>query len=125
MRIPVTRALAIVALLSPMAPAADLGHGKLLFESQCALCHGQDGTGGRGPSLALKRLKHAADDKALLAVVQNGIRDTEMPGAWQLNARELENVTAYVRSLGTVPAAALPGTRRGARRSIGNKPAEA
>jgi len=30
----------------------DLRIGKKVFESQCALCHGQDGSGGAGAELA-------------------------------------------------------------------------
>src|SRR5204862_4742915 len=86
-----------------------------IFESQCALCHGQDGKGGRGPSLANPRLKKAPDEDALRVVIKNGIAGTEMPGAWQLHPREVESVAAYVRSLGTVAIEALPGnTDRGA-----------
>jgi putative heme-binding domain-containing protein len=89
---------------APPDPAA----GKKIFESQCALCHGQNGTGGRGPSLHRPKLEKAPDDAALRQVISEGI-PPEMPGAWQLHPREVANVAAYVRSLGAVPAEALPG----------------
>src|SRR5690242_9039346 len=73
--------------------------GKKIFDSQCALCHGQSGGGGRGPSLARPKLEKAPDDAALQHVISNGI-EPEMPGAWQLNPHEVESVAAYVRSLG-------------------------
>lgn len=87
---------------------ADLAGGKRIFESQCALCHGQTGGGGRGPSLQRAKLAHAPDDKALAQVISDGI-SPEMPGAWQLNPREVTSVAAYVRSLGAMPAESLPG----------------
>ena len=92
----------------------DLAAGRKIFESQCALCHGQTGTGGRGPGLNRPKLNKAPDDDALRKVISEGI-DPEMPGAWQLSKREVAGVAAYVRSLGAVPPEALPG-RCGARR---------
>lgn len=88
---------------------ADAALGKRLYESQCSLCHGEDGRGARGPSLAQPRLKHASDDKALRKVIASGIPGTEMPGAWQLSEREVASVAAYVLSLGKVAAERLPG----------------
>lgn len=88
--------------------APDLGMGRKIFESQCALCHGQTGTGGRGPSLNRPKLAHAPDDEALYQVIFKGL-DPEMPGAWQLDAHEIRSVVAYVRSLGAIPAEKLPG----------------
>jgi putative heme-binding domain-containing protein len=89
--------------------------GRKIFESQCALCHGQTGGGGRGPALNRPKLEKAPDDDALRRVISNGF-DREMPGAWQLNPREVANVAGYVRSLGTIPPEALTGdAARGAR----------
>jgi len=87
----------------------DLERGKKLFQAHCALCHGQTGTGGRGPNLAQPTLAHAPDDEALAKVISEGIPGTEMPGAWQLTDREAGLVASYVRSLGRVAVVALPG----------------
>lgn len=86
----------------------DRAAGRRIFEAQCALCHGQTGGGGRGPSLNRPTLKHAPDEKALRQVIEDGI-SPEMPGAWQLHPREVEAVAAYVRSLGAVPPEKLAG----------------
>ena len=89
----------------------DLARGKKLFESQCALCHGQTGLGGRGPNLAQSVLRRvgAADDKALIKLIQDGIPGSEMGGAWQMSDREVTQVAAYVRALGKIPAESLSG----------------
>jgi cytochrome c oxidase cbb3-type subunit 3 len=100
----VTNAMAQTAI----QPPPDLAAGRKIFESQCALCHGQTGTGGRGPSLNRPRLIKAADDDALRKVIQDGI-PPEMPGAWQLSAHEVAGVAGYVRSLGRVPPEILAG----------------
>jgi cytochrome c oxidase cbb3-type subunit 3 len=104
------RAMSIWILIGLLAMQAggDLPTGKKIFESQCALCHGQTGTGGRGPSLNRAKLRKAPDDAEMGKVISNGI-EPEMPGAWQLNEREVRSVVAYVRSLGTLPQEVLPG----------------
>jgi len=92
----------------------DLESGRRIFESQCALCHGQTGTGGRGPGLNRPKLDKAPDEEALRKLISDG--SGEMPGAWQLAAREVASVALYVRSLGKVPPEILPGdAERGAR----------
>jgi len=103
-----------LALVAAAAAQSDLAAGRKIFESQCALCHGQTGGGGRGPSLTRPKLLKAPDDAALRRVISNGI-EPEMPGAWQLNPSEVSNVAAYVRSLGSQPAETIPGdSARGA-----------
>jgi cytochrome c oxidase cbb3-type subunit III len=99
-----------LAQTSPSAstPAGDPSLGQRLFESQCALCHGQDGSGGRGPSLRRPSLEHAPDEAALRKVIADGI-DPEMPGAWQLSLREVASVAAYVRKIGATAPEPVPG----------------
>ena len=94
--------------INALAQTPDVAAGKKIFESQCALCHGQTGTGGRGPSLTRPKLARAPDDESLWKVISNGI-EPEMPGAWQLNQREVYSVGAYVKSLGAIPPEVLPG----------------
>jgi cytochrome c oxidase cbb3-type subunit 3 len=110
------RRCAIFALLSlsglmaqtPAEPAGDASLGQPLFESQCALCHGQDGSGGRGPNLRRAKLNHAPDETALRKVISDGIQP-EMPGAWQLDPHEVASVAAYVRKIGAAPAEPVAG----------------
>jgi cytochrome c oxidase cbb3-type subunit III len=93
---------------TPVDPGGDPVWGKKLFESQCALCHGQDGSGGRGPNLRRPKLNHAADDYALRKVISEGI-EPDMPGFWQLSDREVASVAVYVRTLGSAPSEPVPG----------------
>jgi cytochrome c oxidase cbb3-type subunit 3 len=109
-RMSIGLALAIAAAAQP-----DLAAGKKIFESQCALCHGQSGGGGRGPSLARPKLSKAPDEAALKRVISNGI-EPEMPGAWQLHPRDVTNVAAYVQSLGSLPVEAISGDAAGGAR---------
>jgi alcohol dehydrogenase (cytochrome c) len=89
--------------------ASDLEAGKRLFQAHCAHCHGIDGTGGRGPSLAQSKLKRAPDNKTLFSIIREGLDGKEMPGFWQMSDRELWRVAGYVRSLGTVRKEILTG----------------
>jgi cytochrome c oxidase cbb3-type subunit III len=95
---------------APSSPPAapDVAAGKLVFEGHCALCHGMDGGGGRGPSLRRAKLARAADDQVLKSLIENGI-PPEMPPAWFLSTEEIAGVAAYVRTLGNVPPEDLPG----------------
>jgi putative heme-binding domain-containing protein len=105
-------ALAVLAIPCVLAqtpdPIGDPAIGKRLFESQCALCHGQTGGGGRGPNLHRPKLNKAANDADLAKVISQGIQP-EMPGAWQLSPREVNSVVVYVRTLGSIPLEPLPG----------------
>jgi putative heme-binding domain-containing protein len=89
-------------------PAGDPVLGQRRFESQCSLCHGQDGSGGRGPNLRRPKLDHAPDDAALRKVIAQGI-EPEMPGAWQLSPHEVASVAAYVRKIGSAPVESVAG----------------
>ncbi|MCS7024131.1 MAG: c-type cytochrome [Bryobacteraceae bacterium] len=103
--------LALPVLLAGQSahdPVPDIPLGKRIFESQCAVCHGQDGSGGRGPALNRPTLLKAPDDQSLRRAIAEGL-PPEMPGAWQLSVREVASVAAYVRSLGSVPVEPLKG----------------
>jgi cytochrome c oxidase cbb3-type subunit III len=98
---------------APTPAPAEVAAGKLVFEGHCALCHGMDGGGGRGPSLRRARLTRAVDDAGLKSLIENGIAP-EMPPAWFLSAEEIAGLAAYVRTLGNVPPEVLAGdTARG------------
>lgn len=106
MFIAVTRVLPALLVVPVLAAAQQRGGdpvaGKKLFEGHCAVCHGIDGRGSSGPSLARPKLARAATDAALLRVIGEGIPNTSMPASWQLSPAEALNTAAYVRSLGTV-----------------------
>ena len=87
---------------------ADAAAGKKLFERHCAMCHGIDGKGGRGPSLNRPRLAHAPDDVALKALIADGIPPV-MPEGWLFDDNDLANLVAYVRSLGKISPDPVPG----------------
>jgi len=87
---------------------ADGSLGERLYLTQCAMCHGQNGEGGRGPTLARPKLLHAPDDDSLRNVIRGGIAGTGMPGTRLIDA-ELRELAAHVRKLGQVRPAVLAG----------------
>ncbi len=98
--------LAIGALLTlpGSAPAQapsehDLTRGRMHYIASCARCHGVEGAGGEGPSLARSDLPRAPDDESLMRIMRGGISGTGMSGSWWLSPGELSQVALYVRSL--------------------------
>jgi putative heme-binding domain-containing protein len=91
--------------LEGLSPA----EGKRLFDGQCAVCHGIGGGGSTGPNLHRAVLPRAASNADLVRVITEGIPNTQMPGAWQMTEHEARLVAAYVRSIGKVDEAPIPG----------------
>jgi len=91
-----------------LAVAAYAQTGESLYLSQCAMCHGPKGEGGRGSMLTRAKLRHAPDDDALYRVIRRGIPGTGMPGTG-FSDREIRLVMEHVRAFGKVTAAPLKG----------------
>lgn len=114
----ITVLLAWVSVAAPQSPqpkpldhptADDLEGGAKAYAVYCSRCHGLDGSGGMGPPLARPRLRHAADEAAIIGILVDGIPGTAMMAAWSLSEREIRQVAAYVSSLGRRPLEELPG----------------
>ncbi len=84
---------------NPHTSAADIAVGKKLYAGRCAGCHGPAGDGGKGTNLATPALPRAQTDLALYRIIRYGLPETEMPGH-NLTAREIWQISAYVRGLG-------------------------
>ena len=85
-------------ILAALALAQTEPAGRRLFEMHCGHCHGRDGSGARGPSLATPRLARAGDDASLAQVILTGIPGTEMPPT-RLTQSEGIAVIEYVKAL--------------------------
>jgi mono/diheme cytochrome c family protein len=79
--------------------------GKLIFEKQCAECHGKAGEGLKAPALHNQELLSAASNGYLLATITVGRSGTDMP-SWGygdkkhpvLSGTERVDLVAYLRS---------------------------
>ncbi|MBY0503896.1 MAG: c-type cytochrome [Bryobacteraceae bacterium] len=105
---------------NPHTTSADLADGKQLYQGRCAGCHGPEGSGGKGANLAVPVLPRAADDRSLYRIIRYGLPDTEMPGSL-MDAREIWQTAAFVRSLGSVSAAPVAGDTRNGERVLRGK----
>jgi putative heme-binding domain-containing protein len=99
--------LLIIATLSVLAVSlsalqGDAPRGQVLFRANCATCHGPNGEGGRGPTLAVPTLARASTPEALLLVIRDGVPGTLMPNA-ALSTDEIAQVADWVRQLGKIP----------------------
>lgn len=98
-----------LAVLVPLYGQMEAG--KSLFMTHCAQCHGPDGEGGRGPSIAVAKLPRAPDDQALTRLIRRGIPGSEMPDTRDtiVPDDQLQHMIAYIRSLGKRPAEPVTG----------------
>jgi alcohol dehydrogenase (cytochrome c) len=91
------------ALTNPFQSSQDRETGAALFRTRCAVCHGADATGDRGPALDAPGYKHGDSDWAIYRVVHDGVPGTAMapnpgkgPEIWQIISflRERQNAHA-------------------------------
>src|SRR5450759_404453 len=82
----------------------DPERGRKLWSANCAVCHGSQGKGARGPDLTSGKFRHGGTDDDLYRAMRNGIPGTEMPG-FPLSGVESMQLLAFVRAVGR---AAMP-----------------
>lgn len=82
--------------------AGDAARGQAVYAQQCAACHGADGEGGTGTALGNAAMLALTSDKFLRHAIANGRQGTPMPAFdGVLSAREIDDVTAFLRSRST------------------------
>jgi mono/diheme cytochrome c family protein len=79
--------------------------GKGLFETNCAECHGEAGTGGgSAPTLNSKQFLSGANDAQIEALISGGVSGTDM-SAWGLDyggtmtQEQVRQIVTYLRTL--------------------------
>ena len=89
--------------MSARSEAADSALGKVIYERNCASCHGRNGKGlgdlSPTPDFTNKTLMATRSDEELYEKITNGGKGTGMP-AWRsrLNDQERRDVIAYIRT---------------------------
>jgi len=109
----VTLAVLIVGQIKPssgsLTASAQPTHGKLLYDKNCAVCHGPSGRGLRGwryqaraapPLDSSAHAWHHEDDQLLAMILDKPAPDSVMP-AWRgvLSRKDALDVVAYIKSL--------------------------
>jgi alcohol dehydrogenase (cytochrome c) len=85
-------------LTSPYTSRGDWEAGGHLFREHCARCHGPDGRGALGPSLARLGYKSGDSEVAIYRVLTDGIAGTAMAAA-NLSFADRWRVVDYLRTL--------------------------
>jgi cytochrome c oxidase cbb3-type subunit III len=88
------------ATFQPNQSPTEIAAAKRVFDANCASCHGPEGSGGKGPALAVPKLRQAQTDEALAQIIIYGIAGTEMPPSWYLGQEGIRLAAVYVRALG-------------------------
>lgn len=86
------------ALSNPYTSREDRETGSHIFSQHCARCHGQEGRGSLGPSLARFGYKNGDSDLEIYRVLTDGIAGSAMV-ATNLSFTERWKVIEYLRSL--------------------------
>lgn len=101
-------------LMSLRTTPARLAEGEGIYTQRCMQCHGALGAGDGAFARALSRLPQeigsfawqaSRNDRQLELVVHEGIPGTAMPASHELDAQQLRNVVAYLR---TIPLKSVP-----------------
>ncbi len=86
----------------------DFAHGRELFRSNCAGCHGDEGRGSWAPELSNEGFLSAATDGMLQATIVRGRKGTAMRpfgrgahGLTDLSSQDVDDIVAYMRHWAT------------------------
>ena len=71
-----------------------------IFKNICSKCHGKDGEGGSGPSLADPQFQSVNNDQAIFDTIKLGHPNSSMIG-WSdlLSGEQIQELVAYIRGL--------------------------
>lgn len=101
--LPTPTPLPITPIPTVAGATGDPNRGAKIYAENCVVCHGPDGQGRIGAVLA-KDFPALQPNAYIRDVVSRGVKGTKMPGWLQANggplsAQEVEDVTAFVRTL--------------------------
>jgi alcohol dehydrogenase (cytochrome c) len=83
----------------PVLTAADLAHGRDVFQHTCERCHGPDARGGLGPALVGRRYSHGDSDWAVYRTITRGVPGSPMQAGFVARS-DVWPVIGYLRTLG-------------------------
>ena len=85
-------------LVSVESTRGDARLGRILYQAQCAACHGRQGQGGIGTRLDSPGFLAVASDAFLARTLMHGRANTAMPSWRQLGSQGMSDVLAFLRS---------------------------
>lgn len=79
--------------------AGDVVRGEMVYQENCATCHGKNGEGINAPALGNQSALAYNKDEFIRYAIEKGREDTPMLAfADKLSQQDIDNVTAYIRS---------------------------
>jgi alcohol dehydrogenase (cytochrome c) len=95
----VSRGLSLPGTVAnPYVTRDDHQSGAQIFRQRCAVCHGNNGTGGHAPPLNRSGLGHGDSDLAIYKIVRDGIPQTGMAPV-AMSPQQRWQVIGYLRTL--------------------------
>ena len=86
------------SVLNSFNTSNDYKVGEHIFRERCAVCHGNEASGGIAPALNHSVLRHGDSDLAIYKVLRDGIPKTGMAPI-PMSAQERWQVVGYIRAL--------------------------
>jgi alcohol dehydrogenase (cytochrome c) len=100
--------LVVMALAAASLPAQTPGTGKQVFDTRCAMCHGEDANGGEFAPGIVTRIATRTDGE-IAAVIRNGLPNRGMPEI-QLSEQALGDLIVHLRTLRPPRRGEIPAT---------------
>lgn len=90
---------------SVLTDDASLTSGKMIYEQNCAVCHGKDGGGVVGPNFADEYWIHGNTFQDLFPIVLNGVYEKGMIAYKnKFDSKQIQDALSYISTLqGTTP----------------------
>lgn len=122
LRCPVQWRLLLLVLTGSVAASAEAQHatafdlvdGRQAYQRYCANCHGPDGDLVANVDLGHGSFRQPYTDAELAAILRDGIAGTPMPGNPGMSPAQIDQLVAYLRSLGTATQGVAGSAARGA-----------
>lgn len=89
---------AVLSVVVSQAALAEAADGALLYQRNCAVCHGMNGDGGVGIPLNLKDFQAVASDYYLRATLREGRPGRVMPAFPGLSSEQVSAIIGHLRS---------------------------
>lgn len=105
-------------ITAPPGVEGDPNQGAVLYQTNCAVCHGEKGEGRIGANLT-RVFASIRPDLLAQSVITNGVEGSAMPAWSQANGgpltdEEIRNITAYILTWSPAPAGTIPAATPGA-----------
>jgi len=95
--------------------------GEALYEQNCAICHGPEGTGGMGAQLASQTFLEAASSQYLKQTIRLGRPGRIMPSFYWMPESDIDAIISFIGQWRKTPARIWPNTTINGDAIAGNK----